>query len=212
MNFIICVIKTRVFINWFSNFCDNYQKCIHFYNYFPNFFAIFFSFKRIVFATFSENFDSMNSLELLKQIEFSLLIDTMSKITKRNTKRKLFNFVFEMNMWYETKKITKKNYTSFREILNLNQSKFENVLFTRLSILLKWCKERLSISTLHKIQMSIFIKKQFFKISNNIANLYYFDSRILCVLILNIHDVKNRVYFEMTQIIKNSKKLWQSKI
>ena len=167
--------------------------------------------KRVAFAASSESSDSVDSLEPLGQAEPPLPVDTVPGVTERGTKRELSNFVLGMGMWCEAKGITREDYTSLREVLNLSQPGFEDVLPTRLSTLLEWCRGRLPIPTLHKVQVPVLTKKQPSRTSGNTASLYYLDPRVLCALILSTHDVRSRVYFGMAQIVESPKELWQSK-
>ena len=175
---------------------------------FFNEFSFSFSFKRVTFLAFSKSTESVDFLKSLSQTKSSLFVDIVSNVSIKNTKRDISKFVLKMILWYETKNIIRKNYASLKKILNVNQFSIDELLSIRLFTLLQWKREKLLISILHKIQISILTKKQSFKIFDNTTILYYLNFRVLIVMFLNIENIFNRVHFEMIEIVKNLKKLW----
>lgn len=129
------------------------------------------------------------------------LKDQVVDVLEHRFKYEIFDFALDIIIWCEIKEITRLDYAFLREVLKLEDINIEKELSQRLSILLSWSRQRLSLSSLLKAKVSIKINIMSSNTFDSSTNMYHFDSRFLVVMLLNVFKIQERMHFDMIDIV-----------
>lgn len=111
-------------------------------------------------------------------------------------------------IWVKAKEITKLDYATLREVLQLSKMKKLEEISKNLSTLLTWLRTRLSLSLLMKVKINIDTSRMSFNIFDFVSNMFFFDSSYLIAMLLSATKVRKRMHFDMIEIVDSFCQLW----
>jgi hypothetical protein len=157
------------------------------------------------------NIENVNSTNIVKE-HASLTFEYKKKhcfeISSYSIKKKMLNFCLAFELWCDTEEKKKNTYNNLFKVLHLLNSSEIKKLFRRLNTLHIWCKRRLLLFFIQKIVIAVKKTKQFTKIKkSNEFNIYFFDLKILIVMILSL-TWTNVFHINMTNIVNKSFEYW----
>jgi hypothetical protein len=178
--------------------------------------------KRFFFSTFinqrdlqEANIENVNSTNIVKEhasFTFKYKKKHCFEISFCSIKKKMSNFCLVFELWCDTKKKKKNTYNNLLEVLHLLNSNEMKKLFRRLNTFYIWCKRRLSLFFIRKIMIAVKKTKQSTRIRKlNEFNIYFFDLKILIIMILS-STWTNVFHTNMTNIVNKSFEYWHSNV
>jgi hypothetical protein len=114
-----------------------------------------------------------------------------------------------LGLFCETRKIIRREYQSLREILQLINSEDTQGLSGRVDRLVEQCRRRTPRARLYKAKIKLQPVKLPTGDQARKGRIYWYDARDLIITILHSPKLKDRVHFDMADIVDAPQELWE---